>query len=174
MTDEAKQTETISPGKLREAYGDDPERILGQRLRALREEAGMSQGEVADAMTRQGFPMHQTMIGKVEQNKRPVRVNEAAALAAILGLTLPDLLADPELDAVESTLRDELREATARRLRAEAAYAQAKAALAEATVSVSAATAERVRADEDEREARRLYRLARRRSAGHSPAEDGD
>jgi transcriptional regulator with XRE-family HTH domain len=172
MTNETRQREPIPPAKLREMYGDDPERILGRRLRALREEAGMTQTQLADAMTRQGFPMHQTMIGKVEANQRPVRVNEAAALAGILGFALPDLLADPDLNAETSALRDELRQATARRLDAEARYAQLKAALAEVTVSLSAATEERNRADEAEREARRLYRLARRRSAGHSPAED--
>jgi transcriptional regulator with XRE-family HTH domain len=173
MANESKQRVTISPGELREMYGGDPERILGQRLRTLREEVGMTQAHLAAAMTRQGFPMHQTMIGKVEGNQRPVRVNEAAALAAILGFTLADLLADPDLNAETSALRDELRQATARRLDAEAQYAQLKADLAEVTVNLSAATEERNRADEAEREARRLYRLARHRSAGHSPPEEG-
>jgi DNA-binding XRE family transcriptional regulator len=73
------------PGKLGELYGDNPERILGQRLRALREDAGMTQAQLAEAMTRWGFSLHQTTIGKIETNQRQVTVNEGVMLATLLG-----------------------------------------------------------------------------------------
>lgn len=164
----------VEPEKLRAAYGDDPERILGQRLRALREEAGMTQAQLAEAMTRQGFEFHQTMIGKIERNLRPVTVNEASMLATILGFTLPDLLADPDLNAETATLREELRQATARRLETVARHNDLVAKRAQLGVELSAALHDRQAAETAEEEALRRFRLARRLSAGHSPDEDRD
>jgi transcriptional regulator with XRE-family HTH domain len=161
-----------SPAKLREAYGEDPERIFGQRLRVLREEAGMTQAQLAERMTGQGFPMHQTTIGKIEANQRPVRVNEASMLAGILGLQLSDLLADPDLTAEVAELREELEQALARRLKIEARRAELQATRAAAGAELSAANQDWIRAEEAEREARRRYRLARRRAAGHRTDDD--
>jgi transcriptional regulator with XRE-family HTH domain len=163
---------TMKPAELREMYGEDPQRILGVRLRALREEAGMTQAQLAERMTRLGFPMHQTTVAKIEANQRPVTVNEAVLLASVVGFTLQDLLADPAADKETAALREELRQATARRLELEAVRTELQAQRARIDTSLLAATTEWAAAGEAERDIRQRYRLALRRSAGHSPAED--
>lgn len=157
-----------TPAELRELYGNDPERILGMRLRALREETGMSQAEVAEAMTRQGFSMHQTTIAKIEANDRAVTVNEGAMLAAILGLRLPDLLADPEVNAEVASIRAEWVEAQARRQAAETDRRALLAQRARLDAQMTEAGRRREKAEADEADAWRRYRLARRHAAGHS------
>jgi len=87
--------ESVNPKRVRELLGDAPERILAQRLRGLREELGMTQKQLAERMTRRGFSIRQTTIAKIEAGQRPVRVNEAVALANILAVELGDLVDDP-------------------------------------------------------------------------------
>jgi transcriptional regulator with XRE-family HTH domain len=72
------------------------EALLAERLRALREAADLTQGQLAERMTQLGFPMHQTAIAKIERGQRPVRLNEVAAFAAALRVPVTDLLADAE------------------------------------------------------------------------------
>ncbi|MEU1433970.1 helix-turn-helix transcriptional regulator [Streptomyces sp. NPDC005786] len=61
-------------------------------LRTTRSDAGLSQGKVADAMNAEGFVFYQQTIAKVESGERPVRLDEATALARILGANLGDVL----------------------------------------------------------------------------------
>lgn len=57
-------------------------------LRASRNQAGLSQQKVADAMVAQGMRLHQSMIAKIERGERPLRLDEAAALTRLFGTTL--------------------------------------------------------------------------------------
>lgn len=93
---------------MRDEYGGEPGRILAAQVRALREKLGMTQGGVAKEMTARGITMRQSTIAKIEANQRPVYVNEAVMLAAILGTDLADLVTDPR----QRDMRDAL--ATAR------------------------------------------------------------
>jgi len=52
----------------------------------------MTQRDLADALRREGFSMHQTTVAKLEAAERPIRVNEAAALARIFNVSLTRLL----------------------------------------------------------------------------------
>lgn len=89
----------------------EPEHVLAAQARAYREKLGMTQAEVARAMAGRGFPgMQQSTIAKIEAAQRPVRVNEAAALAVVLHATLPDLLGDPAQRDALAAARDEERE----------------------------------------------------------------
>ncbi|NEE42016.1 helix-turn-helix transcriptional regulator, partial [Streptomyces sp. SID7982] len=54
--------------------------------------SGLSQGKVADAMNAEGFVFYQQTIAKVESGERPVRLDEATALARIFGADLGDAL----------------------------------------------------------------------------------
>jgi len=72
------------------------EPLLGQRLRALRLDRGWSQQEVAERMADLGFSWRQSTAAKTEAAERPVRLNEAVALAAIFDADLGDLVR-PEL-----------------------------------------------------------------------------
>ncbi|MFD3955853.1 MULTISPECIES: helix-turn-helix domain-containing protein [Streptomyces] len=61
-------------------------------LRSARSASGLSQGKVADAMNAEGFVFYQQTIAKVESGERPVRLDEATALARIFGVDLGDAL----------------------------------------------------------------------------------
>jgi transcriptional regulator with XRE-family HTH domain len=67
------------------------ERVIAQKVRQLRAERGWSQEDLAERMTRHGWPMHQTTIAKLEAGKRPLRAGEAYALALVFGLPVQAL-----------------------------------------------------------------------------------
>lgn len=71
-----------------------PEQWLGRALRAAREERGLSQEQVAQMMHVYGFDWHQTQVGRSESATRPIRVNEAVALAEVLRIHPADLIGD--------------------------------------------------------------------------------
>jgi transcriptional regulator with XRE-family HTH domain len=159
------------PVKWREGYGEDPERILGIRLRGLREEAGLTQAQLAGRMTRQGFSMHQTTIAKIEANQRPVTVNEAVTLAAVLGIPMPWLLADPDLDEEASILWDELRKVAADKLDAEREHTELQAARADVTARLSQVADRRLALEQREQELRDRWRIAQRQAANQAPGQ---
>lgn len=57
------------------------ERILGAKIRHLREERGWSQSDLARRLSELGLDLHQTTIAKMEAGRRPLRVSEAVAVA---------------------------------------------------------------------------------------------
>lgn len=59
------------------------EKNFGDKVRQWRRERNWSQEDVADKLRSQGFDMHQTTVAKIERGTRPLRVAEAAAIAAI-------------------------------------------------------------------------------------------
>ena len=61
-------------------------------LRATRVAAGISQGKLSDAMNAEGFVFYQQTIAKVESGERPLRLDEATALARILNASISDAL----------------------------------------------------------------------------------
>lgn len=67
--------------------------IFGRRLQALRQRARISQAELAELMTEQGQPLSQVTVGRLEAARRPVNVDELAALARIFKVTMADLVA---------------------------------------------------------------------------------
>jgi transcriptional regulator with XRE-family HTH domain len=70
----------------------DAERRFGQRLRELRKLRGWSQEQVASQMRALGHGWQQTTVTKTEAADRPIRLNEAASLAALLELGVDDVL----------------------------------------------------------------------------------
>jgi len=113
-----------------------PERVLARSLRAMREARGLTQKAVAAEMAACGFPtFRQTVVAKIEGGQRPVTVNEGAALAAILGLSLADLISGPASDdearlaEVEAAVAGAEADLTAAVRRAEAAEAMRQEAL---------------------------------------------
>lgn len=65
---------------------------FGARIRQLRQGREWTQGDLAAQMTGAGFPLHQTTVAKLEVGSRPTSVEELFALAAILNVTVPELL----------------------------------------------------------------------------------
>lgn len=64
------------------------EQTFAKRLRELREWLGVSQADLARRMTELGFRMHQTAVAKIERGERPLRLDEAGALAYLLDTDL--------------------------------------------------------------------------------------
>jgi transcriptional regulator with XRE-family HTH domain len=70
----------------------DPDVVFGRRLRYLREQAGLTQQQLADVMRAAGSKMHRSTIGKIEAGERVVSVGEAAQFAEVLGIDLRQML----------------------------------------------------------------------------------
>jgi len=70
----------------------NPGTAFGRRLRYLREEAGLTQRQLADVMRAAGYKMHQTTVAKIEAGERAVPVDEAAQFADVLGIDLTQLI----------------------------------------------------------------------------------
>lgn len=66
--------------------------VFGRRLRHMREQAGLTQQQLADVMRAVGSKMHRSTIGKIEAGQRVVSVGEAAEFARILGIDLTQLI----------------------------------------------------------------------------------
>ena len=69
-----------------------PEQVVGANIKAMRAQLGLTQAELAEAMQGLGHSWVQTTVAKTEAADRPLRVNEVADLARILGTRLPDLV----------------------------------------------------------------------------------
>lgn len=79
--------------------------VFARRLKEVREQAGVTQAQLADRMTSAGQKMHRSAIAKIETNQRPVLLGEAVWLAVLLGVQLIDLTHDPHADTVTDQLR---------------------------------------------------------------------
>jgi len=79
-------------GEVLDDVSQDAERRFGKRLRELRKLRGWSQEQVASQMRALGHGWQQTTVTKTEAADRPIRLNEAASLAALLDLGVDDVL----------------------------------------------------------------------------------
>ncbi|MGH3585035.1 MAG: helix-turn-helix domain-containing protein [Pseudonocardia sp.] len=61
-------------------------------LRTTRVAAGLSQGKLAEAMNAEGFVFYQQTVAKVESGERPLRLDEATALARVLNASISEAL----------------------------------------------------------------------------------
>jgi transcriptional regulator with XRE-family HTH domain len=76
------------------------DKAFGIRLRQARERAGLSQEHLSvNLLVMHDVNWHQTTVGKTEAGERPVRLNEAVALADLLGVPLHELAYDRADDA---------------------------------------------------------------------------
>jgi transcriptional regulator with XRE-family HTH domain len=73
---------------MREDHREPTDERFGMNLRTLREQAGMSQTDLAAAMTERGFSWHQQTVGRLEAARQSVRLGEAEALTEILRTSL--------------------------------------------------------------------------------------
>lgn len=89
---------------------------FASNMRALRETLKLSQEELAEQMSQQGFPFHQATIYKIESGGRRVQLSEAVAIAAIFGVTVERMTTDGSDDPLRAeiarwrTLQGEFRE----------------------------------------------------------------
>lgn len=69
----------------------DSKNIIGGRLRALRKENNLTQGELAAKMQTLDINIDQQMISKIENNARIVTDYELACLCQVLRVTVNDM-----------------------------------------------------------------------------------
>lgn len=63
--------------------------LFAEWLKAARTAAGLSQHKVAAALRAQGFSVfRQSAVAKIESGDRPVRLDEAVAMAELFGTTI--------------------------------------------------------------------------------------
>ncbi len=69
------------PAKIREPQTEEQ---IGADVATARERAGMSQKELAAAMTERGFKWAQATVSQIEKGERPLRLSEADHLAELI------------------------------------------------------------------------------------------
>lgn len=116
-----------------------PEERFGRQVRAQREAVGLSQTELADRATVRGVALTQTLVSRIEQGRRPLRLNEAAVVAGVLDMDLGDAVsraADPrppsEAERVEESTWRDLQDAARTATTRATAFTEARRALWEA------------------------------------------
>lgn len=85
---------------------------VGANLARIRKAAGWSQADLATRLTFRGLPFHQPTILKVEKGTRPLKFDEACAIAEELGVNLTSLAQyiddEQALDALAQIQRSNL------------------------------------------------------------------
>jgi transcriptional regulator with XRE-family HTH domain len=67
------------------------EKTFAEQMKRCREAKGMSQADLAKALTKRGLSYHQQTVLKVERGIRRVRLGEACTIADVLGVSLASL-----------------------------------------------------------------------------------
>lgn len=116
------------------------ERLFAAHVRASREARGWTQAELAEQLSAREVPLSQSGVAKLERSddstRRPIRLNEAAALAALFQQSLRDMT---QTRAAESPEQRRLLEARRRYGEAMAAVALVRSDLAVAERRLAAA-----------------------------------
>jgi transcriptional regulator with XRE-family HTH domain len=84
-----------------------PEEQVGASVKVLRTQRGLTQADLAEAMQGLGHSWIQTTVAKTEAADRPLRLNEVADLAKILGVRVPHLVStrtDWDLQVIQGQL----------------------------------------------------------------------
>src|SRR6185437_14748918 len=82
-----------------------PDLVFGDHLRRMRNEAGLTQRQLADKMSEAGITMYQSTIGKIEAGLRTVSIGEAVQFAAALGVQLSDIINGQMSGLISARLR---------------------------------------------------------------------
>lgn len=112
---------------------------IGMNLLRLREEAGMSQKELAAAVKKAGPRWSQSTVWTVEQGERPLRLTEALLIGNILEINYHSLVRDTEQGQCEIALNELI-----------AAHDQLAASIAAYETALAAATTARAKASDED------------------------
>lgn len=91
-----------------------PQEIFGQNLRAAREARNMSQADLVEELARHGVNLHRQTVHKIEHAGRPLKVDEAVAIAEALESDLDAMLRAPSnfrLHELAATIEEKRSEA---------------------------------------------------------------
>jgi transcriptional regulator with XRE-family HTH domain len=81
--------------------GDAYDALVGANVRRYRTAKGLSQADLAAALSAGGEHVHQTTVLKIEKGTRPLRFSEAVRISEALGIS-PAALAEQADDAKEN------------------------------------------------------------------------
>lgn len=117
---------------LENELSEDREQVLkqatikfGRRVKQLRQNAGLTQKELADRLTQWGRSFHQTTVAKLEAGTRPTTMEELIPLSVALGVSQKAFFDEPSpADRAEHKVREA--EQRLLKLRAEANAMQAR------------------------------------------------
>lgn len=100
------QQETAEGAVERDGHGWPQSQLANFRrnVKDRRERQGLSQGDIAEAVTDLGLPMLQQTVYRIEAGSRAVRLEEAAAVAEVLGNTVVELFEAPEVKSLVEAL----------------------------------------------------------------------
>ena len=143
----------------RSSRAQSPEQLVGARARDLRIARNLTQTDVAKAMSAHGFTWRQGTVSATEAAERPIRVNEAAALAVVLGVDIVTLCDPSDSEEEYETLQALLQADTAVTV-ARQRVAEAEAALELERKKLAAAIAE------EDRAARKFHKVRGGRGRG--------
>lgn len=106
-----------------------PSEIFTRRLRDLRRAAGISQSELADLVSQElSYVIYTSGMTRLERGERAVRLDEAVAIAAALGVPLGELLTSRgDVSAQRQQLERDLQLAEWQASQAEAQVEEARA-----------------------------------------------
>jgi transcriptional regulator with XRE-family HTH domain len=91
----------------------DHEAAFGARVRSLRKTRGWSQEHLAEQMQMLGHNWLQSTVTKTENGQRPLRLNEAAALAEVLAVPLAEATRPLPDSADLAALREQIAQVSA-------------------------------------------------------------
>ncbi|MBA8920414.1 helix-turn-helix transcriptional regulator [Nesterenkonia jeotgali] len=83
-----------------------PEENFCVNMKLLRESKGWSQADLAEALRPLGLDLHRQTIQKIESLIRPVKLNEAHAIAQALGDHVDEMVSSPALRFMSDELTD--------------------------------------------------------------------
>jgi transcriptional regulator with XRE-family HTH domain len=86
----------------------DTKKILAERLRALREEAGWTQEQLAEQLTAMGLPLTQSQVGHIEKKRRMPSIEVLAGLARAFDTSVDYLLGRTENQLSPEDVEEEL------------------------------------------------------------------
>ena len=89
----------------KERFFESRDEAFSALLRGERERKGLTQEELADAVSRAGYDFHQQTVYKIESGRRKVSVGEALAIATVLGVGI-EALTNRAPDSPESLSRE--------------------------------------------------------------------
>lgn len=78
---------------------------IGKKIRAFREEKGLSQLKLAEALEERGIKMSRETLSKIENNSRSISAVELKAIADVLGVDIDEFFYEEEPDSMVTFFR---------------------------------------------------------------------
>ncbi len=78
---------------------------IGKRIRSFREDKGLSQLKLVEALEERGIKMSRETLSKIENNSRSISAVELKAIADVLGVDIDEFFHEEEPDSMVTFFR---------------------------------------------------------------------